>query len=706
MADEIVLSPRYVDGTLVEGEVHLQMNNELTKDIEIIIPNKDSRYVTKETLESGKLNLSILGGCVIIKPEDQENFSNGTFRVSNFVPYPTYDGIPSNYIFEISDNPDFDTIKKSFTRTDFNKEFILNFEKGGEVLYARVRTTTDIHISNNSPTVKFKTLDNYVHKPVIKSPVNGATNLAWTIYGSVSDYMYINNDNYCDGLIVSYSEDRTFPTDLTKEFTLYRDENEGDIVDFNDYVKNFTLTGLKENKTYYLRVAYIGKLYGPSEWSDIVEFRTYNLLDSYINTTNNLYPEVIINTKKNYVDENRYIFSSKGKSIFISTNNNKYAVTATRKIDVTDANIIDTHIKKIVQNDGFYFIIGVASYGGTTYVGPLKKYFVTKLAKDYSTVETRTFEVLEDVLVNAEGKMIPYVSLVDVKDVIMVNDKMHLFGTIPHPTNKSLTVTAYFKLNTDLNIENYKNFTYTNNFTIEKVTHNNNFIYAVGTTIADTGNGPMSKLVILKFDIENEEIFLNSGKIIGNLNSYFYGESIITYGEDGNLLVIGTKSINDNRIGEIVMLNFDEFLTLKNSGKINYFEYSSIKNVSSEDGKTFKLVGSKGSNDSLIIYCDIQPSHSFTVKKTKLIAAKKPLKNVTVSGNNVVCFGSDTNIICLNDDLDVVGTGISSPSMKYIEEQVTISSIVVGNVTNDFILDSLESKVNTTSNILNNVIIS
>lgn len=706
MADEIVLSPRYVDGTLVEGEVHLQMNNELTKDIEIIIPNKDSKYVTKETLESGKLNLSILGGCVIIKPEDQENFSNGIFRVSNFVPYPTYDGVPANYIFEISGDPDFNIIKKSFTRTDFNSEFIINFEKGGEVLYARVRTTTDIHISNNSPIVKFKTLENYVHKPSIISPLNGATNLAWTIYGTVSDYMYINNDNYCDGLLVSYSEDRTFPTNKTVEFTLFRDENEGDIIDFNDYVKNFTLKGLKENKTYFVRVAYIGKLYGPSDWSDVVEFKTFNLLDKYVNSINNLYPEVIINSKKNSVDENRYIFTSKGKSIFISTNNNKYEVTATRKIDMTEPNLVDTFIKKILQNDTHYFIIGILNFGGSSYIGPIKKHFITKLSKDFSTAETRTYEVMENIEVDENGKMVIYNSLVDIKDAVMVNDKIYVFGNIPHPTIDNKTMTSFYKLNTDLNIEKYKNFSYSSFLSINKVVHKGDSIYAVGSTIADTGNGPMSKLLVLKFTIENDDIFLNINKVIGNLNKYYYGNAITTYGVDDDLLVIGTYSNNDNGVGTITMLNLDTYLTVKNSGKLNYINSSIINNITTHDDVGFKLIGGSNSNDSLIVYCDIKSNASFDVKKTKLIAGKKPLLNYVDSGNNVVCFGSMTDILCLNDDLDVVGTGISSPSISYIEEQVVISDIVVENVTNDFIGNSLVSKVSATSNILNNVNIS
>ena len=114
MADEIVLTPRQIDGEIVEGEIHLQINEEITKDIEIIIPNKDSRYVTREALESGKLNLSILGGVQILAPLDNSIDFKGIFRVSDFVKYPTYDDIPSSYILEISESPDFSVIKKSF----------------------------------------------------------------------------------------------------------------------------------------------------------------------------------------------------------------------------------------------------------------------------------------------------------------------------------------------------------------------------------------------------------------------------------------------------------------------------------------------------------------------------------------------------------------------------------------------------------------
>lgn len=707
MADEIVLAPRQVNGEIIEGETHLQINEEITKDIEIIMPNKDSRYVTREALESGKLNLSILGGVQLLAPLNNAIDFKGIFRVSDFIKYPTYDGVPSSYILEISEFPDFSVIKKSFIRTDFNSKFTVSFEEGNKTLYARVRTETDLHISNNSPIVKFRTIDSFSHAPVIITPVNNATNVAWELYCKVSEYMYINRDNYCDGLVVSYSKNPSFPTDETIEYTLYRDSNGGDILDFNDYVRDFMLIGLDENSNYYLRTAYIGKLYGRSAWSNVVTFKTYNLLDCYLKANGkNLYPKMLVSLKMDSTNEERYIFSSSGKNIYISINDNKYNVLDTKNISFNNNDLIDITITKILENVSDYFILGNMHFGGGSYVGPIKKHFVTKLSKDFAEVTSRTFEVLEDIEVDGDGAMVPYISHMEIKDATYLVSELIVFGTIPHPSLPNTVITSVYILNNNLNITSFKNFTHSDKLTIEKIAFDGTDIYGIGTTVIDIGNGITPKAIVTKFNIETNEIFLVDNKILGNLESSDFGKSLIVTSEESDLLITFTGKDNVNNFSTTKIVSLDAQFTIKNSGVFISVLPLSIENVSKKNNNDFRFIGMIENNNSIIIEALLESDLDLLVNKTKQLNNLGSLQEFSDSGNNIVCFGSKSNILCLNDDIDVIGNGISSPSVTYISSQMVSSKATITNVTNEFIVNTIACNISNSINILTKTTIS
>ncbi len=707
MTDEIVLSPRQINGEIVEGEIYLQINDEITKDIEIIIPNKDSRYITREVLESGKLNLSILGGVQILAPLDNSIDFKGIFRVSDFIKYPTYDGIPSSYILEISEFPDFSVIKKSFIRTDFNSEFTVSFEEGNETLYARVRTETDLHISNNSPIVKFRTIDSFSHAPVIITPVNNARNVAWELFCKVSEYMYINRDNYCDGLAISYSKNPSFPTDDTKEYVLYRDSNDDDTLDFNDYVRDFVLENLDENTNYYLRTAYLGKLYGYSAWSNVVTFKTYNLLDCYLEAAGkNIYPKMLVSQNIDSPNDDRYIFSSSGKNIYISINDNKYNVLDTKNISFNNNDLKDITITKILKNKTDYFILGNMRFGGDSYVGPIKKHFVTKMSKDFIEVTCRTFEVLEDIALDSNGAMVPYISFMEIKDVVYTVSELIVFGTIPHPTIPNTVITSVYILNNDLNITSFKNFTHSDELIIEKIAFDNTNIYGIGTTVIDIGNGIKPKAIVVKFNIESNEILLVDNKILGNLESSDFGKSIVVTSEESDLLItfIG-KNLGDI-FSTTKIVSLDSQFTIKNSGVFISTAPLLIENVSKKFNNDFRFIGMAENNNSIIIEASLESDLDLLVNKTKQLNNLGSLQESSDYGNNIVCFGSKSNILCLNDDVDVIGNEISSPSVTYNSSQMVSSKATITNVTNEFIVNTIECNISNSINVLTKIIIS
>ena len=74
MANSIYLEERKIDNEVIEGSLNLNMSPSLTKDIVINIPNENGEYVSKESLETGEFNISILGGSEILKPiKNEEN---------------------------------------------------------------------------------------------------------------------------------------------------------------------------------------------------------------------------------------------------------------------------------------------------------------------------------------------------------------------------------------------------------------------------------------------------------------------------------------------------------------------------------------------------------------------------------------------------------------------------------------------------------
>ena len=324
MANSIYLEERKIDNEVIEGSLNLNMSPSLTKDIVINIPNENGEYVSKESLETGEFNISILGGSEILKPIKNEENSIGMFRVGSYTPIPTYTRVPDGYVLEVAKDASFTNIIKTFTRTDFNTDFISSFDNGGQTLYARVRTFTNAHNSINSTPTRFKLIDNYVHKPTILTPIHNSNNNPFSIQVTLSDYSYIGKDNYCDGLVYEVSTDMIF-SNMVDKGVLLRDENEGEVIDYNNYVKSFMLEKLSEDTLYYLRVAYIGKESSTGEWSDTTIFRTYNLPDMKI-TTNLGVPSYITKVEKDNI-----FATVSGNIINLLTTDNNFNIISSNK---------------------------------------------------------------------------------------------------------------------------------------------------------------------------------------------------------------------------------------------------------------------------------------------------------------------------------------------------------------------------------------
>ena len=430
-------------------------------------------------------------------------------------------------------------------------------------------------------------------------------------------------------------------------------------------------------------------------------------MDCYLGAAGKkIYPKMLVSLNIDSTNEYRYIFSSSGKNIYISINDNKYNVLDTKNISFNNNDLIDITITKILENETDYFILGNMHFGGSSYVGPIKKHFVTKMSKDFIEVTCRTFEVLEDIALDGNGVMAPYISFMEIKDAVYTVSELIVFGTIPHPTIPNTVITSVYILNNNLNITSFKNFTHSDKLTIEKIVFDNTNIYGIGTTVIDIGNGIKSKAIVVKFNIESNEILLVDNKILGNLESSDFGKSIVVSSEESDLLITFIGKNNGNNFISTKIASLDSQFTIKNSGVFISTTPISIENVSIKYNDDFRFIGMAENNNSIIIEASLESDLDLLINKTKQLNNLGSLQESSDSGNNIVCFGSKSNILCLNDDVDVIGSGISSPSVTYNSSQMVSSKATITNVTNEFIANTIECNISNSINVLTKTIIS
>lgn len=357
MPAEIILQARKENEVVIEGEVHLVINEDTPSDIVIEVPNQNGRLLSKEMLSNNTLVSSdTIKRPVILVPENNSIGFKGTFVLSPYEPSETYSGVPTGMRIEISATEDFSVIMKNVVINELLTEVPVTFEESSEVLYARVKYVSDSHVSGYSDVVKFTNSDFYVYQPKILTPTLDATGVARTPFIQVSDYQYMGNENYYAGLTYEVATDANF-TNIVETDTVGSPNTGGSGSSNGVYLNNFILnTILDEDTIYYVRVKYLGTLYPSSIWSDVISFRTLDIEErivSFYQGTENSTEEdfhSIIKDGDNYV-----IVGTMG------TNNSTLHDSGT--ITILDKNLNIVKSKKIrvdghvaVPGQGMYYI--------------------------------------------------------------------------------------------------------------------------------------------------------------------------------------------------------------------------------------------------------------------------------------------------------------------------------------------------------------
>ena len=369
MPAEIILQARKENEVVIEGEVHLVINEDTPSDIVIEVPNQNGRLLSKEMLSNNTLVSSdTIKRPVILVPENNSIGFTGTFVLSPYEPSETYNGVPTGMRIEISATEDFSVIMKNVVIDELLTEVPVTFEESSEVLYARVKYVSDSHVSGYSDVVKFTNSDFYVYQPKILTPTLDTTGVARTPFIQVSDYQYMGNENYYAGLTYEVATDANF-TNIVETDTVGSPNTGGNGSNNGVYLNNFIVnTILDEDTIYYVRVKYLGTLYPSSIWSDVVSFRTLDIEErivSFYQGTENSSEEdfnSIIKDGDNYV-----IVGTMG------TNNSTLYDSGT--ITILDKNLnivkskkirVDGHVAVPVQSlynikmdlDGNYIVVG------------------------------------------------------------------------------------------------------------------------------------------------------------------------------------------------------------------------------------------------------------------------------------------------------------------------------------------------------------
>lgn len=502
MPAEIILQARKENEVVIEGEVHLVINENTPSDIVIEVPNQNGRLLSKEMLSNNTLVSSdTIKRPIILVPENNSIGFTGTFVLSPYEPSETYSGVPTGMRIEISSTKDFSMIMKNVVIDELLSEVPVTFEESNQVLYARVKYVRDSHVSGYSDVVKFTNSDFYVYQPKILTPTLDATGVARTPFIQVSDYQYMGNENYYAGLTYEVATDSNF-TNIVETNTVGSPNTGGSGSSNGVYLNNFILnTILDEDTIYYVRVKYLGTLYPSSVWSDVISFRTFDVEEKL-----NIYGDIFFN-KSIALDGFYYIVGGYKSGttyypIIIKTDNNLNIIA--QKIIKTGYSNIDNFFTSIISHNGDIYVTGAVAVTSTG-----TKAYICK------------FNTSLTVLKNS------YISSTDSSryhDLVVYNNEIYVSGWYGATTRFAIV----FVYNTELVIVRHKKYTATNiGFHNKILIDKNNDLLLVGyNRDASTYN----RLFITKINVTTLAITLarnisTGANLVARVNSLFIDEN-------------------------------------------------------------------------------------------------------------------------------------------------------------------------------------
>lgn len=418
MPAEIILQARKENEVVIEGEVHLVINEDTPSDIVIEVPNQNGRLLSKEMLSNNTLVSSdTIKRPIILVPENNSIGFTGTFVLSPYEPSETYSGVPTGMRIEISATEDFSVIMKNVVIDELLTEVPVTFEESSQVLYARVKYVSDSHVSGYSDVVKFTNSDFYVYQPKILTPTMSATGVARTPFIQVSDYQYMGNENYYAGLTYEVATDVNF-TNIVETDTVGSPNTGGSGASNGEYLNNFIVnTILDEDTVYYIRVKYLGTIYPSSVWSDVISFRTFNIEEKIINILNT--GSTYGSTRTFYNNGRIYTIITHQLSWYLLVYNDKLELLYTKKI--------------IVNNSGSNFKMTFLADGS-----PILVYSIINsvIDEDIFIIKfTSAMEIVKSIKIKNTGGTS---ALLRMQDIIADNNNIYIAGLGTTLSNSTL----------------------------------------------------------------------------------------------------------------------------------------------------------------------------------------------------------------------------------------------------------------------------
>jgi hypothetical protein len=671
MPAEIILQARKENEVVIEGEVHLVIDENTPSDIVIEVPNQNGRLLSKEMLSNNTLVSSdTIKRPIILVPENNSIGFTGTFVLSPYEPSETYSGVPTGMRIEISATEDFSMIMKNVVIDELLSEVPVTFEESSEVLYARVKYVSDSHVSGYSDVVKFTNSDFYVYQPKILTPTMDATGVARTPFIQVSDYQYMGNENYYAGLTYEVATDSNF-TNVVETDTV-GSPNTGESGSSNGvYLNNFIVnTILDEDTIYYVRVKYLGVNYPASPWSDVVSFRTFDIEEKIVNYTLSNASNYVSMALKSTPEYTIYLFryfdvAESTNSVILKISNNGDILIAKKFYHTTATSeylrdcVIDT-----AEN---VYVIGYTNLGGGY------KAYVAKLDSNLSLLSQKTILLANTVSILANT-------------IILDGDNLVISGKMMRSGYGYINFLV--KLNLSLNIVSQKLIT--------------PFIASTNIDVRLKKIGAEYILItdhhIIRMDTNLNILVDRHFNLTGYIHSF-----IDLHDTNGNIFVIGTLLNNTTSIYDIICYKLDYNLNIIKQVKIteqnNHTFFVFLTDVDSEgnlilSGRTgetpfysnfiIKIDTNLNIVTSKKIYSNTQQFFTQIVNngdyynimsydgisKVSLLTLHKDLQ----FNNDELLYG-DTKVKSLNPIITIVNNPYSNYTVGTISETMTLGTI-------------------------------
>lgn len=584
------------NSNIVEGSVNINVPLDvIVEDIEIIFPNNSSKILNKKMLTDNTIVSSdLIATPTILTPVNLSMNFEGTFIVTPYKSTSVYDGLQTGILLEISTQSNFETIYKSFEISEAINTIDVDYLPEDTTYYARVRYFSNDYASNFSETVMFTTINSYTLKPKILFPTINGIDVSRTPMVQIGDYNYIGGMNTHESTEWEIATDELF-TNIVRSGSITVTET----VNGRSFIVG---EALDENKNYYIRARYIGVIYGDSQWSNIVTFKTLNVEEKIVSfyQNNETYSEEdflsFIKDGENYVIVGEMGQNGAGLSDFgtVTILDKNLNIIKSRKITVDGNVAVPSQMLHTIKmdSDGNYIILGLHQLkslifrpNGSTYTagGVHPASIILKLNKNL------------DVLVSKVAAWTYTDQMMFLRRDFDCKEDGYYFiaETLRNNTLAGeQRISGIFKVDKNLNFVSFKIFN--TSAKLIPTPYYNQDGYVILNELADNQFGSNTRPAILKL---NNDYTVN--KIIRIQPGTAYNNVIVLsnkYDSSKNLLVLlRIKNITTGK-DDMLLLKFDTNLTLVSSKIFNLTSGLWLSDIIIDSNDDMYLLGKLGTN--------------------------------------------------------------------------------------------------------------